>query len=74
MNNAMLGRDIYLRHTNTAGVSFVQCHRVWDAERFIASQQAAAAKLNEDVKGDLPRLAKVEQITDKQYESLRPRK
>ena len=62
-----MGRDIYMRHTNTDGKSFVQTHRVWDADRFVASQQQAASKLNADVKSDAPRKAKAEQITHEQF-------
>lgn len=38
------GRDIYLRHTDKNGKSYVQEHRVWDADRFVASQVGAAVK------------------------------
>lgn len=55
----MTPRDIYMRHTGKDGKSYVHEHRVWDAERFIASQQDAAAK--EGGK------AKAEQITHEQY-------
>jgi hypothetical protein len=67
----LIGRDIYLRHTATDGKSFVQEHRCWDADRFIASQQQAAAKVNADTKPGTPRLAKVEQITANQYRTER---
>lgn len=70
-----MGRDIYLRHTDTNGRRFVQCHRVWDAERFITARQADAAKANADAK-DGPellamRVASVEQITEEQYRNER---
>lgn len=71
MQATLIGRDIYLRHTDPQGKSFVQEHRVWDADRFIASQQQAAKKLNADQKPDAPRLAKVEQITPDQYRTER---
>ena len=61
------GRDLYMRHTDTSGKSYVQLHRVWDAERFIAAREAEARRLNQDVKGDAPRLACVQQITREQY-------
>jgi hypothetical protein len=67
MSNTLTGRDIYLRHTNTGGASWVCEHRVWDAEKFIASQAAAAVALNAEVKGEAPRRARVEQITREQY-------
>ena len=70
----LTGRDIHLRHTDTQGKSFVQEHRVWDADRFIAAQQEAAQKLNADQKPGAPRLAKVEQITVDQYRTERTAK
>lgn len=60
-------REIYLRHIGPTGESYNASHFVWDADRFIASQQAAAAALNADQKKGAPRLAKVEQITQEQY-------
>ena len=71
MTLALVGRDIYMRHTSADGGSYVQCHRVWDAARFIASQAGAAAKVNADQKGDSPRLAKAVQITEDQYRKER---
>ena len=65
------GRDIYMRHTDTGGKSFVRLHRVWDADRFVAARQAEAEKLNADVKDGAPRLAKAEQITEEQYRKER---
>jgi hypothetical protein len=44
MTSTLTARDIYLRHTDKDGESHVQEHRVWDAERFLSSQQAAASK------------------------------
>lgn len=44
MSNTMHARDIYMRHTDKSGQSYVQEHRVWDAEKFVLSQQAAATK------------------------------
>jgi hypothetical protein len=63
----LVARDIYLRHTATNGTSYVQHHRVWDADRFIAAQKSAAEKLNRDTAADQPRKAKAEQITETQY-------
>lgn len=60
-------RDIWMRHTDVAGKSYVAEHRVWDAQLFAASQQKAAANLNADQKKGQPRLAKAEQITEEQY-------
>lgn len=60
-------REIYLRHTGPTGEAYNASHLVWDADRFIASQQAAADGLNADQKKGAPRLAKVEQITKEQY-------
>lgn len=74
MTIELVGRDIYMRHTAADGKSYVQEHRVWCAERFIASQHAAAAKLNADACSANPSqsaLAKAEQITEEQYRKER---
>lgn len=63
----LVSRDIYLRHTDADGKSRVVEHRVWDADRFIASQEEAARKVNAEQKGDAPRRAAVQQITHDQY-------
>lgn len=34
--------EIHVRHTSKDGSSYVQEHRVWDAERFMAARQAEA--------------------------------
>lgn len=70
MTLTTLGRDIYLRHTDTNGRAHVQQHRVWDVERFVLSQQKAAARLNVDAVKEDPKaktLAHVAQITEDQY-------
>ena len=66
----LIGRDIYMRHTAVDGNSYVQTHRVWDADRFVAAQQCEAARLNAAAKEDDPKaraLAKAEQITEAQF-------
>ncbi|MDR0215942.1 MAG: hypothetical protein LBJ15_18365 [Comamonas sp.] len=34
--------EIYVRHTSKDGSSYVQEHRVWDAERFMRARQDEA--------------------------------
>lgn len=34
--------EIYVRHTSKDGSSYVQEHRVWDAERFMSARQDEA--------------------------------
>lgn len=63
----MSARDIYMRHTSPEGNSYVMEHRVWDAQRFIASCEAAALSVNEKQEAGKPRKAKAEQITREQY-------
>lgn len=66
--NSMVGRDVFVRHTDTNGHATVRSHRVWCADLFLAARAAEADKLNHDVKDkDAPRLAKVEVITQAQY-------
>ena len=67
MSLELMGRDVFLRHTGPDGKSYVQQHRCWDADVFIASQHKAAADVNAKEKDSAKRNAKVEQITDTQY-------
>lgn len=72
MSIELVTRDIFLRHTGEDGSAFVACHRVWDADRFIAAKKSecakAAAKAREE---DKPARHVVEQITEAQYHSER---
>ena len=73
-HDAPICRDLHLRHTDTKGHATVQCHRVWDADRFLAARQREASNLNaktveEDAKA--PQLAKVEMITAAEYQKAR---
>lgn len=63
--DTLVCRDIYMRHTDKKGNTYVQEHRVWDAERFLAARAADAAK--EGGK------ARAEQITEEQYRTERTR-
>lgn len=67
MTAEMTTRDIWIRHTGVDGRAYVAEHRVWDAERFMAFLQKAAADLNAKQEPGQPRKAKAEQITEEQY-------
>jgi hypothetical protein len=54
-------RDLFLRRHDKEGKSYVSEHRVWDPERFVASESAAAKKEG----------GHVEQITKEQYRKER---
>ena len=56
-------RDVYARHTNKEGKSYVARHRVWNADRFFAARADEATK--EGGK------AKCEQITEQQFNKER---
>ncbi len=71
MSKVISTRYIYMRLTDIKGKSHVSQHLVYDAERFVASQKDAARNLNDEVKGDQPRLAKAEQITEEQFNNER---
>ena len=71
MTMQAFGWDLYARHTGANGASYVQAHRVWDKERFLAAQQRAAERINADQPPGQPRLAKVEQITQQEYAQAR---
>lgn len=61
----MLARDLYMRHTDGNGVTYVMQHRVWDAKRFIEAQTKDAEAANASGKDGTKH--KVEQITEDQY-------
>lgn len=66
----MNARTIYMRHTSAEGNSYVNEHRVWDANKFIASTKKAADAVNADhakKNGGAAGKAKAEQITEEQY-------
>ena len=65
------GWDLFLRHTNPSGDSYVASHRAWDKERFLAARRADAEKVNRDQKEGAPRLAAIQQITEEQYRTER---
>jgi hypothetical protein len=66
------GRDMYVRHTNTDGRSYVHLHRVWSGSRFILARETEAANLNaEALRKEKPALAKAEQITEDQFHNER---
>jgi hypothetical protein len=71
MNDRMSTRDIHIRHTATDGKSHVLDHRVWDSAKFVASLQREASNLNADSKDPTKRQAKVELITEDQYQAER---
>lgn len=64
-------RDLHLRHTDVNGASYVQCHRVWDADRFFNARSAETHRANLDAKPPSPRLANVELLTREQYLAAR---
>lgn len=59
-------RDLYLRRSDsTSGAQVVTQHRVWDADRFVASQQAQARKDGE--KDNTPGRYRVEIASAEDY-------
>jgi len=65
------GLDIYLRHTSVTGNSYVHAHRVWNKKIFLATRKSECDDLNAKQKVNEPKLAKVEQITELQYQRER---
>lgn len=57
--NELIARDLYVRTTEPCGKSRVTQHRVWDAERFIASlqRQSREQAAKDDKKPDVVTLA-----------------
>lgn len=77
MQVELVSRPVFLRHTSADGKSHVVEHLTWDADRFLASQQRAAEKVNTEARSatpPTPALAKVEQITQDQYRKERQAK
>lgn len=54
-------RDVYLRHVDKSGHAHLVEHRVWDIDRFVQSQMAAAIKEG----------GRVEVVTQEQYRAAR---
>jgi hypothetical protein len=68
VNDVLICRDLYMRHTGADGKSFVQCHRVWDAEKFVATHvaQALTEAMKAKDRGE-PHAQRAEQITEDVY-------
>lgn len=64
-------RDLYLRHTTPDGKSYVIEHRVWDADLFLAAQQQAARRVNEQQPPGAKRLARVDMVDRATYQAER---
>jgi len=70
--DTLICRDVFVRHTEGNGRSYVMCHRVWDADRFLAAQVEAAKRLAREAhEKNQPFLHKAEQITEDQYRKER---
>lgn len=68
-------REIYARHTDCSGKTYVSSHWVWDADLFIAARRSDAEKANEKQEAGKPRLARFDQITQEQFTNEKaPRK
>lgn len=72
MSIELICKDVFLRHTGADGNSFVQQHRCWDAEHFVAIRTAEAHEAAEKAraKGE-PAKHKVEVISEDQYRKER---
>lgn len=63
MHDEFSPRDVFARHTDKTGKSYVSEHRVWNADRFFAARNAECVK--EGGK------AACERITEEQYKKDR---
>ncbi|AVQ84261.1 hypothetical protein [Variovorax sp. PMC12] len=63
MNDSLITRDVFARHTDKDGNVHVSQHLVWDSDRFFTARRADAAK--EGGKAD------IQQITAEQYRKER---
>lgn len=64
--SVMVAVDVYVKHTDKDGRSFVQVHRAWDRDLFLQSLAKAAVEAGGK--------AKAEAITEQQYERARKRR
>lgn len=67
-------REIWIRYTDPAGQNFVQEHRVWDADRFLAARHVDAEAANAKARKEnpaAPAVATIEQLTHAQYVAAR---
>lgn len=72
MTATLICRDLYMRHTGGDGKSYVQCHRVWDADKFVATRVAEALELAVKAKDrHEPHAHRAEQITEGQFKKER---
>lgn len=55
--------EIYVRHTSKAGSSYVQQHRVWDADRFMAARRSEVQK--EGGKAAVQQLSREQYLAEK---------
>jgi hypothetical protein len=60
----MVGSDVYVRHTDKDGTSFVQHHRAWDVDRFLKLLAKAALEAG----------GKAEAITEEQFRRVKWKK
>lgn len=72
-NPALIGRDIFMRYTGGDGKSYVQFHRVWNADLFEAARRDESSKLAlaEIEKTGKAGRHKAERITEDAYNSER---
>lgn len=68
MQLEMAAQDLYLRHTAGNGTSYIAEHRVYDAEKFLNSCQAACNKVNEQETDPRNRQAAVTIVSREAYQ------
>lgn len=72
MSIELICRDVFLRHTGGDGNSYVQQHRCWDAEHFVAIRVGEAVDAAEKARREgQPAKHKVEVISEEQYRKER---
>lgn len=72
MSIELICKDVYLRHTGPDGKSFVQQHRCWDAEHFVAIRVGEALDAAEKARArGEPAKHKVEVISEDLYRKER---
>lgn len=72
---ALMGRDVFMRHTDGDGKSYVERYRCWDADLFEAVQRKDASKqaLDHGNKTGTPGKHRAERITESVYVAERAR-
>lgn len=64
----VVGGTVYMKHTSSAGGSYITEHRVWDAKLFIQTQFETNEEIKRTRKKSDPEIT-LEQVTEEDYKA-----